>query len=280
MWEIDTLSYKIRCILDHKIIGPILIFIKKRYQKRFGKSTRINIGGGNFLNKRWGNLDYVSPGYPYKDGVVDFNFDLTSDKPLPFESNSIYFFYSCHCIEHIPNEHFEHIFSEIYRCLKPGGGVRFSTPDFRIYLQMYMENRKNEPEDSREAQDKFIYGFASSLKGKIPVKKFRDNFMSMNPTELADFYCSQASREIQRDNAGNHINWWDYNKLEGMLINAGFEDVRLSKSFKSQFPEMRKKIKVFGLEKICSLQGMLGFDSKAEEIQGGPDISIYVEAIK
>jgi len=282
----DALLYRINCILSFKVVGPILIFVKKRHKKKFGKPTRINIGGGRFFNKRWGNMDFISSDYPIDDEIVDFNFDLTSGKPFPFESNSIDLFYSAHCIEHIPNEHLPHIFSEIHRCLKPTGGVRLSAPDLEIIYRRYITERKSEPKYSRAAQDWFFQSVATALVGKIPIDEFHQNVSSMSPKDLAEFYCSQLSREFQKENTGHHINWWNYDKLERMLKDAGFQDVRRSRVFESQFPEMRKKATFLGLEKfvrldkICNLQNMLWFDSKAEEIKGVPDISVYAEAVK
>ena len=63
----------------------------------------INIGGGHFFRRHWKILDFSSQWYNWLPGAIDFN--LSSDKPLPFKNEQISFFYSSHTIEHIAQEH-------------------------------------------------------------------------------------------------------------------------------------------------------------------------------
>ena len=95
----------------------------------------VNIGGGMFFRSHWKVMDYSSPYYPYYRRFIDYNVDLCSDLCFPFEDNSVTFFYSAHTFEHIPQEFCPHIFTEIYRTLKPGGAVRLTMPDYDLFYE-------------------------------------------------------------------------------------------------------------------------------------------------
>ena len=215
--KFNPILFRIQCILDHKIVGPYLVQRKKKYHKKHGPPPRVNIGGGNFLRHNWVNIDYPSKWYPYKEGVIDCKFDLTSGDPFPFEDNSIELFYSSHCMEHICSENFEHIFSEIYRSLKPGGGIRITVPCYDMLYDKYEEHRKEDQNGSREFLDTFLNGFASYFMDRVPVDEFQKNFETMSRSELADHYCSQIPRDLHKDTAGHHINWWNFEKMKKLL---------------------------------------------------------------
>ncbi len=253
---------------------------RKKYQEKHGIPTRVNMGGGNFLRHDWINMDQPSKWYPYKEGVIDCKFDLTSGEPFPFKDNSIDLFYSCHTIEHIGDENFEHILSEIYRSLKPGGGLRISVPCYDLMYEKYEKCWKDDLDGERKFLDEFVHEFAQYFSGRVPVGEFQKNFQKMNRSELADHYCSLVPRDFQEDHAGYHISWWNFEKAKTMLKKANFSEVKRSEAFKSQFPEFNKRAKMFGLEKFFSLQSMLEFESKAAEITGEPDVSLYVDAVK
>jgi predicted SAM-dependent methyltransferase len=76
---------------------------------------------------------------------VDANFltakiDVWADLrfALPFKDESIDFFYSHHVIEHLPDMAFH--FREMYRCLKPGGGIRIGGPNGDSAIVKFVEN--------------------------------------------------------------------------------------------------------------------------------------------
>ena len=225
-------------------------------------------------------MDYPSKWYPYKEEVIDCKFDLTSGDPFPFEDNSIELFYSSHCMEHIGSENFEHIFSEIYRSLKPGGGIRITVPCYDMLYDTYQKRMKDEQEGLREILDTFLNGFASYFMDRVPVDEFQKNFETMSRSELADHYCSQVPRDLHKDTAGQHINWWNVEKMKNKLEKANFSEVTRTEPFESRFSEFHKRVKMFGLEHVFSLQSMLEFDAHAAEILGVPEISLYVDAVK
>jgi len=59
--------------------------------------------------------------------------------PLPFRDSSVELFYSFHVIEHLPDAYLPQHFKDMYRCLKPGGGVRVGGPDVGNACRKYLE---------------------------------------------------------------------------------------------------------------------------------------------
>ena len=174
-------------------------------------------------------------------------------------------------IEHIPQRYCQHLFTELYRCLKTGGVVRFTNPDFDLGYQAY---KRKEIEffnkyKGNDLDEKFLYFFAShhvvekSESELEAIKKsLRTNFSSMSKEEFADHYTLQIPEESQERHTESHISWWNYEKMEYFLKTAGFKKIYLSKAQESKFPEM------IGTGRNS------GFDSTH------PEFSMFVEAIK
>ena len=101
----------------------------------------INVGSGNFFHPCWFNLDKENDFYRNDQGKNSFiEHDLASDKPLPFESDTIEIFYCSHVIEHLPTTSINHLFEEFQRCLKPGGLLRVTCPDMELQYSAYIRN--------------------------------------------------------------------------------------------------------------------------------------------
>ena len=258
-------SYRLKKKFIMEIYLAVKIqLIKLIFKKIDNNKLMVNIGGGNFFRKHWRVLDYPFDRYAYPSYYIDYVFDLASNKPLPFEDNSVQFFYSSHTIEHIPQERCQHIFNEIYRCLKYNGAVRLTMPDFDKGYEAFANNNENFFKKSTKGdniEERFLHFFATFLMKKIPTKEFRKNFEEMEKYEFADYYTSKIPREWQ-EGAGEHINWWVFQKVEKFLINAGFESVYRSAAQKSRFVEM------------TGIGYKTGFDSTH------PEISLFIEAIK
>lgn len=228
------------------------------------RKLMINIGGGIFFRRHWRVLDFPSPNYNYPNAFIDYKFDLTSGRPLPFEDDAVTCFYSAHTLEHIPQEHCQRILDEVHRCLKPGGAARISLPDFELAHQAY--GRADEaffreyPGDNLE--ERFLDFFASHLKGKIDPAQFRADYAALSLEELGDSYSDRVPRESQWEAGGNHINWWTKDKLSRMLRKAGFSEVRPSQPQASRMVEMRGPGR------------RTGFDATH------PELSLFIEAIK
>lgn len=209
-------------------------------------------------------LDYPTQWYNYNNAFIDCCFDLTTNKPLPFFDNSVAFFYSSHTLEHIPQEFCQHILDEIYRCLRPGGAVRLTMPDFDL---AYSAFSKNDIEffvkyPAENIDESFLDFFATYLKDKVSSEELRKSYNSMGKEEFGDFYTQQIPRDSQKISPGAHVNWWNYEKLERMLRQVGFKNIYRSSACGSRFSEMRS------VGRDC------GFDSTH------PEISLFVEAVK
>ena len=61
-------------------------------------------------------------------------------EPLPFEDSSIDFFFSEHFIEHLTRTEGENLVKETFRCLKPRGVSRVTTPDLGFLIHCYLNN--------------------------------------------------------------------------------------------------------------------------------------------
>ncbi|HLA45358.1 MAG TPA: methyltransferase domain-containing protein [Aggregatilineales bacterium] len=225
----------------------------------------VNIGGGINHQRHWRVLDVPNPHYQYPASIIDYVFDLTSGKPLPFEDNSVAFFYSSHTFEHIPQTHCPFLFSEIYRCLKPGGAFRMQVPDFDkgydAYLRGDREYFRHYPADTLE--DSLLDYFATSLQGKIVPEQVAQGIKTMEKIAFADDYIGKISLEDHHKNPGQHTNWWNFDKFAAMAKAAGFTEFYRSEAQGSRFTEMRG---AGGRHH--------GFDSRH------PEICLFAETIK
>jgi len=210
------------------------------------RKLMINIGAGEFYLRHWRNLDYQTNYYKYRDALIDYHHDLKSPGSFPFRDNQVYLFYSSHTLEHIQQKYCQHIFDEIYRCLKPNGGVRLTMPGFdggRIALHNndldYFAEPMKKYTYAGSIETKFLHLFATYFAQRLEPQEIREKINSMGYEEYADYLINKIPDDYQKDNFG-HCNWWSYEKLEKMLKKAGFKTVYRSKAFQSKFPEMRK----------------------------------------
>jgi predicted SAM-dependent methyltransferase len=233
-------------------------------QKKDNEKLMVNIGGRYFLRRHWRVLDFPSQHYRFMKGAVDYEYDLTSAEPFPFKNDSVFLIYSSHTLEHIPQEHCQFIFSEIFRVLKKGGGVRLTMPDFDKSVEAYRNGAMDyfKLYSGSNIEEKFLDNFASYWKNKVTPKELQKKFNSLPKEEFGDHYTTSIPRESQKKNTGFHINWWNYKKLHTMLTDAGFTNIYKSKEKESKFSEMRGT----GRKK--------GFDTTH------PEISVFIEAKK
>jgi predicted SAM-dependent methyltransferase len=92
---------------------------------------KVHLGCGNKFIDGWINVDIIS--HP-----KIFKHDLR--KPLPFNNDSVDFFFSEHFFEHLEKSEGFLLLKEIYRCLKPGGVSRITVPDLDLLVKSYVEN--------------------------------------------------------------------------------------------------------------------------------------------
>ena len=246
-----------------------LLYCRKQFQllidrKEDKENLMVNVGGGYFFKRHWRILDYTSEYYNYQRMIIDYFFNLASNKPFPFKNNEVKFFFSSHTVEHIPQEYCQNIFNEIYRCLKPGGAVRIVTPDFDWGYEAYSKKNYDffvDALDTKDINKKFLYYFASYFTDIVPSEELKRNFQTMSRHEFADYYTQRIPRESQAKHTGNHISWWNYDKMSSMMKEAGFTTIYRSKAGDSNFNEMRDEKNGFTFDRH-------------------PTISLIVEAVK
>lgn len=238
----------------------------------------VNIGAGQWWVRHWYNLDAPPGVRSYHSNFIDFPFDLCSDEPLPFDDRSVRLFYSSHTIEHLPQVHLEHMFRECFRSLKPGGAIRLTTPDFDKAADAYEAGdeefftktcsrtgvgKYSYPWPEFSLEKSLVYYFAEPLSQVTSEDEIRSLYASLGRQGFADEMLSRLDITKQgaaTGNVGSHVNWFTYQKLDGMLRAAGFDEIHKSARGQSHFREMREPETYFD--------------------ESYPLISLYVEAVK
>lgn len=270
----------------NKIITPLGIEVQRVQREipdvsHYEESVRpetplyINIGAGSFYHPFWHNLDNPNEYYANSQkGRLHIQYDLTSHQPFPFRDNSLKVAYTSHVIEHIHNDDVEYLFSEVYRCLQPGGYFRITCPDIDLEYDAYRRGDSafwKWPNAygiyNTSIEQKFMDHFATSLSETHPYKnckkysseEARAILTTMSKEEALDYFVSQLSQEIQKDYSGDHVNWFNSDKISNMLKHAKFTRIYESK---------------YGQSHCAILRDKQLFDSTC------PELSLYVECQK
>lgn len=247
-----------------------------------------NIGAGSFRHPAWTNVDHPSAWYQVaQSGGLDLAWDALAIEPLPIESDVAEIVYTSHTIEHVTDPAAENLFGEAHRVLKPGGVFRLTMPnidlgyaawrrDDRFYFDWidrysapaeYTRIGLRMPMNQASTAQVFLWHFASAASTlhvdgapeRIGDGELRRLFESL-PYEQALNQCTaKCPVEVQKRHPGNHINWWNADKLARCLTEAGFTDVRRSGYAQSQCPVLRDT---------------RYFDNTR------PSVSLYMEAVK
>jgi predicted SAM-dependent methyltransferase len=244
-----------------------------------------NIGAGAFRHPYWTNIDYATEHYRQVQKSNFLHYDLMALEPLPLPSNSAELIYSSHTIEHVTDDAVRNMLRECYRVLKPGGGIRLTTPDAALGLAAYQqrdrsfwywvadyskrgtwENLYKVPLSDASIEQLFLHHYASQLCeidiDDTAVRKYSDSeiseFMRQNPEVHALEQFTKQCR-YNPEHPGNHVNWWTHEKVTAFLQDAGF-----AAPYRSGF----------GQSLFAPLRDTSLFDSTH------PAISLYVEAVK
>jgi hypothetical protein len=94
----------------------------------------IHIGCGVFDDKRYINVD-TRPGW-HIDHV-----ESIENCPRFVRPESADLIYACHVLEHVSYLEVPRTLKGLYDCLKKGGVLRLSVPDFRTIIRIYEEQR-------------------------------------------------------------------------------------------------------------------------------------------
>ena len=284
----NAIGYDIIRIVDKPVKSDLDLYYKI-YGKEAVENRRFyNIGAGSFRHQAWTNVDHESDWYrDARRNNIGIDWDLLSLTPIPVEDNSAEIVYSSHTIEHITDEAAQNIFNESYRILRKGGVFRVTTPNIDIEFRAYKENDRhyfywidmysipenyrraklNKPLNEASIQQISLHHFASSASTlhadgspeRISDEELDRVFREMEYEEALNYCISKCSLEVQKKYPGNHINWWNKDKLFRMLKIAGFDNIYLSGHGQSFCPVLRNT---------------LIFDNTH------PKVSLYVEAVK
>lgn len=92
---------------------------------------KVHLGCGNNIIPDWINIDMINhPDIMY--------FDLRNK--LPFDNNSVDFFFCEHFLEHLARSEGYQLLLDINRCLKVGGVSRVVVPSLDYLVQNYINN--------------------------------------------------------------------------------------------------------------------------------------------
>ena len=264
----------------------------------------VNIGGSNFYKRHWRLMDYKHPETAhYNFPGLDYNFDLTSGDKFPFSDNSVYLFYSSHTLEHITDEHCQHIFDEIYRCLRPHGAVRITTPDFDVLYNALVSKNWDVIMNIGGSREYDRYRACVALYGKEQAENMLRNWQKEPDPKIEDYSKQDIADSFLHDFASHRVGQYSLQALMDLvstLPKHEFADTLISgvdSQWKSSHPEQHNnwwnmekfedRLKKSGFSKIYRTPPL---KSKFEEMVGVSkywsfdhlrlDTAIYVEAVK
>jgi predicted SAM-dependent methyltransferase len=166
---------------------------------------KLQIGASNNLLPGWLNTDLC------RNHASVLYLDAT--RRFPFDSNTFDYIMSEHMIEHVPYQAAQAMLRECYRVLRPGGRVRFATPDLRVLLALH----------STEKTDKQKLYVAWALERFLPdVAECSDVFVINN------FFHSWG-----------HCFLYDQETLEYTLRSVGFRGMKFYKPGASEDPNLK-----------------------------------------
>jgi predicted SAM-dependent methyltransferase len=165
--------------------------LSRRFQQAVAASSgpvKVNVGAGTVVLPGWINTDVMWRGGMY--------LDLT--KPWPVPPGSIDRIHGDNVIEHFSLESARKVLRHCQSALRPGGAVRFSTPDLERTARAYLEN----PELTTAHLDRHR----------------RHGYPAEHPTDML---------RVTYAHHGHHAGYiWDWDVLSSELTAAGFTDIQ------------------------------------------------------
>lgn len=248
------------------------------------KKRFFNIGSGTWMHPCWSNLDL--PAQTPEFAAIQapcIHHDLVNESKLPIPSNSAHALYCSHVVEHLPDHAVMNLLEEAFRCLEKGGVFRIVTgPCADLDWQALLRSDKDwwfwnddiefkesveKDKEPMSVYDRWLYHMATprSLYSRTPcIKKYSSaeiaGLVSAHESKPQDLWnLLTNSLEFNNCSPGDHLSWWNYDKLSANLLKAGFADVRRSG---------------YGQSHMFWMRDLRYFD------QTYPQISVYVEVTK
>lgn len=260
----------------------------EEYEAHFGSVAEaqercFNIGAGTWQHKAWTNIDLrpQSEAFAQIQAPCIYH-NLVESEDLPIEAGSAELVYTSHVIEHLPDANVDRMFSSVYKSLEKGGVFRVVTgPDAdsdyaalkrqdKYWWYFYSDSDFAEAIAQRgpmSLTDKWLFHVATprSMYSKTPCEKKysaaeTEALMRQyptNPDKVRQILTEGLVFNIQY--SGDHLSWWNGDKLIQRLKAAGFGNVKKSG---------------YGQSHSHFMRDMTWFDLTY------PHISVYVEATK
>ena len=245
------------------------------------KEKCFNVGSGVWEHNFWTNIDLPPQSTDFAKIQSPCLFhDLVEDDELPIASSTAELIFTSHVIEHLLETDVIKLFKSAYRSLKPGGIIRVVTgpdsdTDFnalnrndRHWWYFYDEDKNLENDNERlSSVDCWLKHLATprSIHSTTPCdKKYTANEVveilakfEGDPNKLRDFFTDGLKYNINAP--GDHLSWWNAEKLIRSLRGVGFSDVEKCG---------------YGQSRSIFMRDLRSFDLTY------PHISLYVEAVK
>lgn len=187
----------------------VLVWLVKRNSQisdylKNSRVKKLQLGTSNNVLDGWLNTDV----FPNHHSVVY----LDATKQFPFDGNMFDYIVAEHMIEHIEYHAAQVMLRECFRVLKPGGRVRFATPDLSVLLALHSKEKT-------DAQRNYVDW--SSARFLPEVEECRDVFVINN------FF-----------RAWGHCFLYDAETLHRALYSTGFREIKFYKPGASEDPNL------------------------------------------
>lgn len=174
-----------------------LYFKRKRVIDEYLQShdvRKLQIGSGANPPSGWLNTDL----YPQSEKTIF----LDATARFPFCDQTFDYVFCEHMIEHISYNEGLRMLGECFRILKRGGRIRLSTPDLKVYLDLFTEVKT-------DIQRRYVKWISSNWLAKQKI-------FSENETFILNLVM----------HGWGHLFVYDFETLKRALTGAGFIDIR------------------------------------------------------
>lgn len=219
--------------------------------------VNLNIGAGNYVINGFRSLDVYTPHYYRSRKAFDaarVEYDMRRDA-IPFASGSVDNIYINHVIEHVETEHVERFFADAHRVLRQGGVLRVGCPDAEFIhcissfpngywswrRSWFAKNTTQDPDDISQ------FDAMISMLATRRMRGFNDAVTSLEISEedVRGMHYSELMEHLRdgldfdENRPGEHINNWDFSRLQNLASRTGFTHVIPSKPHGSISTQMQ-----------------------------------------
>ena len=232
---LKLLNWNINVQIDGKIrqnskINKIVL--NKIIRNRDNHKINLNIGSGDYVIENFQNLDFYNEKYyKNKDNFqkTRIHYDMRNDN-IPYDNNTVDNIYCSHVIEHIEEKYADKFFRECKRVLKENSILRIVVPDAKFLFEManfentyYAWHKYYNKKESIDMLVEKIHTSRHELKN-YGLKKKVDEYTYDDLMHELTF-----DSKFDEQNPHNHINYWDFEKIEKYKKKYNFSKIIKSK---------------------------------------------------